>query len=128
MLKFCGVNEKRKIRYYAAGAICQICKHFVRCTKCKRDGRKILRLFKEELREKLEMLYDLPSSRKIYAIRKQKVELPFGHIKRNLGANHFLLRGFDGVKAEMSLLSGCFNIARMINTIGFCGLVERLAG
>jgi hypothetical protein len=73
-------------------------------------------------------LYDLPSSQKIYTIRKQKVELPFGHIKRNLGANHFLLRGLDGVKAEMSLLSGCFNIARMINIIGVCGLVEKLAG
>ena len=116
------------MRYYAAGAICQNCKHFGRCTKNKRDGRKILRLFKEELREKLEKLYDLPSSQKIYALRKQKVELPFGHIKRNLKANHFLLCGLDGVKAEMSLLSGCFNIVRMINIIGVCGLVEKLAG
>ena len=128
VLKFYGINEKRKMRYYAAGAICQNCKHFGRCTKNKRDGRKILRLFKEKLREKLEKLYDLPSSQKIYAIRKQKVELPFGHIKRNLKANHFLLCGIDGVKAEMSLLSGCFNIVRMINIIGVCGLVEKLAG
>jgi hypothetical protein len=45
-----------------------------------------------------------------------------------LEANHFLLRGLDGVKAEMSLLSGCFNIARMVNIIGVCGLVEKLAG
>jgi len=127
-LKFCGINEKRKMRYYSAGTICQNCKHFGRCTKSKRDGRKILRLFKEKLREKLEKLYDLPSSQRIYAIRKQKVELPFGHIKHNLGANHFLLRGLDGVKAEMSLLSGCFNIARMISIIGVCGLVEKLAG
>jgi hypothetical protein len=128
VLKFCGVNEKRKMRYYADGDVCQDCKHFGRCTKSKRDGRKILRLFKEELREKLEKLYDLPSSQKIYAIRKQKVEIPFGHIKRNLKANYFLLRDLDGVKAEMSLLSGCFNIARMINIIGVLGLVEKLAG
>jgi len=127
-LKYCGKNEKRKMRYYAAGAICQSCRHFGRCTISKRDGRKILRLFKEELREKLEKLYDLPSSQKIYAIRKQKVELPFGHIKRNLGANHFLLRGLDGVRAEMTLLSGCFNIIRMINIIGVCRVVEKLAG
>jgi hypothetical protein len=60
VLKFCGINEKRKMRYYAAGAICRNCKHFGRCTKNKRDGRKILRLFKEELREKLEKLYELP--------------------------------------------------------------------
>ena len=127
-LKFCGINEKRKMKYYAARAICKKCKHFGRCTKNKRDGRKILRLFKEELRERLETLYDLPSSQKIYALRKQKVELPFGHIKHNLKTSHFLLRGLDGVKAEMSLLSGCFNISRMINIIGVCGLIEKLAG
>ena len=127
-MRFYGINKIRRVRNYAAGIICQDCKHFGRCTKSKRDGRKISRLFKEDLREKLEKLYDLPSSQKIYAIRKQKVELPFGHIKRNLKANHFLLCGLDGVKAEMSLLSGCFNIVRMINIIGVCGLVEKLAG
>jgi hypothetical protein len=128
VLKFYGINKKRRMRYYSAGAICQNCKHFGICTKNKRDGRKILRLFREELREKLETLYKLSSSQKLYALRKQKVEPPFGHIKRNLKVSHFLLRGLDGVKAEMSLLSGCFNIARMINIIGVCGLVEKFAG
>lgn len=127
ILKYCSKNEKRKMRYYAAGAICKSCKHFGICTTNKRNGRKILRLFKEDLREKLEKFYELPSSRKIYSVRKQKVELPFGHIKRNLKADHFLLRGLDGVKVEISLLSGCFNIFRMINIIGVCGLIEKLA-
>jgi hypothetical protein len=58
----------------------------------------------------------------------QNVELPFGHIKRNLKDGHFLLRGLDGVKAEMPMLAGCFNIARMITIIGVCGLVEILTG
>jgi hypothetical protein len=44
-----------------------------------------------------------------------------------LKASHFLLRGLDGVKTEMSLLGGCFNIACMINIIGVCALVEKLA-
>jgi transposase len=128
VLKYCSKNEKRKMRYYAAGTVCQKCRYFGRCTKDKRYGRRILRLFKEDLREKLEKFYALPSSQEIYSIRKQKVELPFGHFKRNLNTNHFLLRGLDGVKAEMSLLSGCFNITRMINIIGVCGLVNKLAG
>jgi len=128
VLKYCGKNLKRKMRYYAAGTICQKCRHFGKCTISNRDGRKILRLFKEELREKLEKFYDLPSSQKIYAIRKQKAELPFGHFKHNLKANRFLLRGLDGVKAELSILSSCFNIARMINIIGVRGLVNKLAG
>ncbi|MBF0457589.1 MAG: hypothetical protein HQK99_06815 [Nitrospirae bacterium] len=32
------------------------------------------------------------------------MELPFGHIKRNLNAWAFLLRGLERVKAEMTVL------------------------
>ena len=60
--------------------------------------------------------------------RKAKVELPFGHIKRNLGAGAFLLRGLDGVNAEMSLLTSCFNIARMIGILGVVPLIAKLVG
>ena len=57
----------------------------------------------------------------------QKVELPFGHIKRNLKVNASLLRGLNGVKAEMSLLASCFNVSRMITILGVEGLVKKLA-
>jgi hypothetical protein len=66
-------------------------------------------------------------SQKIYNIRMQKVELPFGHIKRNLHVESFLLRGLKGVKAEMALLASCFNIARMVNIIGVNGLLTKLS-
>ncbi|GAI46797.1 unnamed protein product, partial [marine sediment metagenome] len=36
----------------------------------------------EEMREKLEAQYEEPESKEIYKRRMQKVELPFGHIKR----------------------------------------------
>ncbi len=86
------------------------------------------RLLKADLKEKLEAQYEQPQSQKVYNLRKQKVELPFGHIKRNLNSGHFLLRGIVGVKAEMSLLASCFNIARMITIIGVTGLIEKLPG
>ena len=56
----------------------------------------------------------------------EKVELPFGHIKRNLGVDSFLLRGLAGVRAEMSILCSCFNIARLIGLFGVPGLIFRL--
>jgi hypothetical protein len=96
------------------------------CTKCRR-GRKVTRLLKEDLRQKLERQYEQPDSQQIYKLRKQKSELPFGHIKHNLKAGGFLLRGLEGVKAEMSILSSCFNIARMISIIGVSGLIAKLA-
>jgi transposase len=97
--------------------ICAQCRHFGKCTTSKR-GRAIIRLLEEETKIKLAQQYRLPFAQAIYRLRKQKVELPFGHIKRNLGVNAFLLRGLKGVKAEMSLLGTCFNIARMITLIG----------
>ena len=60
------------------------------------------------------------------AARKEKVDLPFGHIKRNLGVESFLLRGLAGVRAEMPILCSCFNIARLIGLLGVSGLIFRL--
>ncbi|GAI76398.1 unnamed protein product, partial [marine sediment metagenome] len=65
-------------------------------------------------------------SQAIYKLRKEKAELPFGHIKRNLGVDAFLLRGRDGAKAEASLLASCFNIRRMISIMGIRALIEKL--
>ena len=119
--------EKRRRIYRVGKSVCRSCRHFGVCTIC-RNGRKISRLLKEDLRQKLERQYERPDSQEIYKLRKQKVELPFGHIKRNLNAGHFLLRGLEGVRAEMSILSSCFNIARMISIIGVSGLIARLEG
>jgi hypothetical protein len=86
------------------------------------------RLLKEELVQKLQAQYEQPDSQKIYELRKQKVELPFGHIKRNLKVDSFLLRGLTGVRAETALLASCFNIARMISIMSVSGLIAKLVG
>jgi hypothetical protein len=106
---------------------CIQCSNFNRCTKSK-QGRCLSRLVNEEIRQRLEVQYLEKESQDIYKLRKQKVELPFGHIKRNLGVNAFLLRGLNGVKAEMSLLSTCFNIRRMITLLGVPMLLQQLIG
>lgn len=106
-------------------SICRKCNCFGKCTKSL-HGRQISRLVDEEVRTRLEVQYLQPESQAIYKLRKQKVELPFGHIKRNLGVKDFLLRGIDGVKAEMSILATCFNVARMISIFGVTGLIKEL--
>jgi len=119
------IDKEQKEYWPDGGGVCQKCPHFGLCTKCRR-GRKVTRLLKEDLRQKLERQYEQPDSQQIYKLRKQKSELPFGHIKHNLKAGGFLLRGLSGVKAEMAILSSCFNIARMISIIGVSGLITRL--
>jgi hypothetical protein len=84
------------------------------------------RLKDEEVKERLEEQYRESTSQAIYRKRKEKVELPFGHIKRNLGVQAFLLRGREGAGAEMGLLTSCFNVRRMMSLLGTAELVKVL--
>lgn len=86
----------------------------------------VTRLLNEEVIQRLETHYEEPQSQEIYRLRKQKVELPFGHIKRNLKIDSFLLRGLKKVKAEASILASCFNLAQMITLLGVPALVKVL--
>jgi hypothetical protein len=126
-LNYAGTDKGSGKRHYLITdkKICHRCVHYGECTKAKK-GRKIIRLPLEEVKERLEAQYEEASSQEIYAKRKARVEHPFGHIKRNLKTDGFLLRGQSGVNAETSLLGTCFNLARMITILGVSGLIERL--
>ena len=118
--------ERSWREYQLAGGTCCACEHYRQCTRG-RNGRKIVRYFNEDLRDRLRQQFEQPAAKEIYRRRKQKVELPFGHFKRNLGADHFLLRGLAGVRAELSLLASCFNLARLIHLFGVTGLIAKLS-
>ena len=96
---------------------CLSCKHYGKCTDAKK-GRTIYRLVNEGTQQQLIETYEKASSQQIYKRRKMKVELPFGHIKHNLGVGSFLLRGLAGTNAELNLLASCFNAARLITLLG----------
>jgi transposase len=123
--RYISKSEGNKIYMMREKTICKQCPHFGICTKSK-QGRRITRLINEEVRQRLEAQYEEAESQAIYKLRQQKAELPFGHIKRNLKVDAFLLRGLDGVKAEASLLASCFNIRRMISIIGIRALIKKL--
>lgn len=128
-LSYAGTDKSSGKRHYLIThrKICQGCVHYGQCTKAKK-GRKVTRLPFEEVKERFEAQYEEASSLEIYARRKTRAEHPFGHIKRNLKTDGFLLRGRTGVNAETSLLGTCFNLARMITILGVSGLIEKLMG
>lgn len=99
---------------------CRLCRHYGSCTQAKR-GRTIIRLRNEKTKNHLDKIHTSAEGQAIYAKRKLKAELPFGYFKRNLAAGQFLLRGFEGVKAELALLSCSFNISRMLTLLGGVG-------
>ena len=118
-------NKKANIYRIENKSFCLNCPRFGSCTKAK-HGKTVARLIKEETRQRFEDRYKELESQAIYKLRQQKVELPFGHIKRNLGVQGFLLRGLNGAKAEFSLLASCFNISRMITIFGIQPLIQKL--
>jgi hypothetical protein len=120
-------KSKNRKRYKIVDSnLCFNCHHYGQCTT-DISGRRITRLLREELREKLEAQYEERASQEIYARRKVRAERPFGHIKRNLKVDAFMLRGREGVQAETSLLGTCYNIVRMITLCGsVTGLIQRL--
>lgn len=117
---------KKSVRYIAGGPVCMACIHFGICTQSRRVGRTLNRCDNEEFRERLKQQYEQPSSQAIFSRRKETVELPFGHIKRNLGVESFLLRGLEHVRGEMSILSTCFNVTRLIGLLGVSALLVKL--
>ena len=119
-------KENNKVYKITDKKICLSCPHCGICTTSP-TGRTISRLLKEEVRQKLEAQYNEPSSQEIYKLRKEKVELPFGHIKHNLKFDSFLLRGLKGAKAEASIIGTCFNLVRMITLLGVPGLIKELS-
>jgi len=118
-------KEGTKFKYQAKAEDCRRCKNRKECTNSKK-GRIVKRLLNEETKLKQEAIYKSEYGQNIYKHRKEKAELPFGHMKRNLRAGHFLMRGNKNVNAEVSILSTCFNIARMMTIIGIPKLISKL--
>ena len=58
--------------------------------------------------------------------RRQTVEHPFGTIKAWMGATHFLTRGLNRVRTEMSLYVLAYNLKRMISILGVGPLLQAI--
>lgn len=130
LLKYVGTDKSTGKRHYRVTdkQQCLSCSFFEQCTTAK-NGRKIIRLKNEEAKQRFEKLYEQEASQEIYKRRKCKAEHPFGHIKRNLKTDAFMLRGSDGVQAETSLLATCFNVRRMVTILGgVIQFIEKMAG
>jgi transposase len=128
LLTYRGLNKLKKAKVYhiTDANLCRQCPHFGICTKSP-VGRKLARLINEEYKQMLEKQYLEPESQAIYRRRKELSEHPFGHIKHNLKLDAFLMRGREGVLAEMSILATCFNVTRVVSILGIAGIIGIIA-
>ena len=70
-----------------------------------------------------DMQVQLERSPDAMRIRRCSVEHPFGTIKAWIGATHFLTKGLERVKTEMSLHVLAYNIKRLMSLIGVAGMM-----
>jgi len=105
---------------------CRDCSIREKCTKSKRDPRRMRRWIYEADIEVMQARLD--ASPEISLIRKRTVEHPFGTIKMWMGATHFLTKRFKNVSTEMSLHVLAYNLRRMISIMGVTGLVLAMQG
>jgi hypothetical protein len=114
-----------EIRYAARKATCKACELKTRCLSQKATERTIRRWEHEDVleRHRARMAGADELMRRRFAI----VEHPFGTIKCRAGYRHFLVRGFDKVRGEWSLMALCYNFTRVLNILGFERFVAAVA-
>ena len=91
----------------------------------RKDGKKIFQYWNDKLkkkkdvpfyfRERLRMRDKMKKdeSKDVYRLRKCTVEPVIGNIKQNLGFREFLLKGLQGTKIELNLVSIAHNLGKI---------------
>ena len=102
---------------------CLTCSLKSKCTKNK-YSRRIYRWIHEQIIE--EMAVRVRENPDKIKARACIVEHPFGTIKQPMNQGYFLTRGFEGVKAELSLTMLSYNIKRVLNILGVEKLLEEM--
>ena len=112
----------KKFRYYWTNA-CPGCALKAQCTTDPRFHR-IKRWEHEAVLERIEQR--VKANTVILKLRQQLVEHSFGTIKFWNDQRHFLMRGLEKVKAELSLSTLAYDIKRALNIVAVRGLIAAL--
>lgn len=109
----CVYNGKVKRRQFLyRGTECSTCTVKSACTK--QRARCIRREMREHLQEEMRAKLSSEEGKDIYRQRMHLAEIPFGHLKHNLGFRHFLLRGREKVGAEFKLMCAAYNLKKIL--------------
>jgi transposase len=114
-----------EIRYTSRKADCDSCPLRSRCLSARTPTRTVQRWVHEDVleRHRTRMKDAAVQMRR----RAELAEHPFGTLKCRAGYRHFLVRGFDKVRGEWSLMALCYNFSRALNIVGLDRLIACFA-
>jgi transposase len=114
-----------EIRYTSRKADCDCCALRSRCLSAKTPTRTIARWEHEAVLERhRERMQGAEAQMRL---RAELAEHPFGTLKCRAGYRHFLVRGLNKVRGELSLMALCYNFSRVLNVLGMNALIVYLA-
>jgi transposase len=117
-------SGRAEIRYTSRKAICGTCRLKTRCLSLKGLQRTIRRWEHEDVLDRHRARMQGASA--LMRRRSAIVEHPFGTLKCRAGYRHFLVRGFNKVRGEWSLMALCYNFTRVLNILGFEGFAASM--
>ena len=118
-------NGRIEIRYTSRKADCDACPLRSRCLSAKTPTRTIQRWEHEAVLERHRAR--MKDAETQMRRRAELAEHPFGTLKCRAGYRHFLVRGFDKVRGEWSLMALCYNFSRVLAIIGLDRLIAFFA-
>jgi transposase len=114
-----------EIRYVSRQSDCKTCALRSRCLSAKTPTRTIYRWEHEDVLERHRAR--MKGAEAQMRCRAELAEHPFGSLKCRAGYRHFLVRGFDKVRGEWSLMALCYNFTRVLSILGVEGFMACLA-
>jgi len=114
-----------ELRYVSRKSDCDACALRSRCLSAKATTRTIYRWEHEDVLERHRARMKAGEAQ--MRCRAELAEHPFGPLKCRAGYRHFLVRGFDKVRGEWSLMALCYNFSRVLSILGVEGFIAYLA-
>jgi transposase len=118
---------RREIVYSSRKSSCDQCELRSRCLSAKGDTRTVNRWEHADVLDRHRERMKEADARLRLRQRACLAEHPFGTLKCRAGYRHFLVRGFDKVRGEWSLMALCYNFSRVLSILGFQGFMDYLA-
>jgi transposase len=118
---------KLHVRYAARQPVCAACPLRARCLSAKGRRRELQRWEHHDVIERHRARMAQAQADTMMRRRSALAEHPFGTLKCRAGYRHFLLRGFDKVRGEWSLMALCYNFFRVLSILGIDRFLADLA-
>ncbi|GAB3468135.1 IS1182-like element ISPa22 family transposase [Massilia terrae] len=113
-------NGMTNRRYWSSN--CKGCALKDRCTPS--QNRRVTRWEHQDVLD--EMQARLDENPDVMRIRRSSAEHPYGTIKARMGATHFLTKGLERVKTEMSLHVLAYNFRRLLALLGMADMIKAI--